>query len=629
MLQHSSDGTIAALVYEQARLRPDAPAIVASRRPSLGYAAVAEQIEIVAGAVRAAGARTTDRVAIVLDNGPEMATAFLGVAACAACVPLNPGYRADELRFYLQDTRTRAVVALAGESGALPAVVRALGLASIEIETDRDAPAGSFRIAGAPRQPPGECAAPHDTALVLHTSGTTARPKIVPLSQANLVASARNIARHLALTSQDRCLNVMPLFHVHGLVGALLATLAAGGSIVCTTGFDERSFFDSIAEHDPTWYTAVPTIHQGVVAAGARYAQVAPSHRFRFVRSSSAPLSPRTFAQLQALTRAPVIEAYGMTEAAHQIASNPLPPALAKAGSVGLPAGADVALLDGGRVLPAGAVGEIVVRGPGVTAGYESNPAANAEAFSDGWFRTGDLGRLDPDGYLYITGRSKEIVNRGGEKVSPREVDEALLEHAAVAQAVAFAIPHPTLGEDLVAAVVLHARANADEAALRAFLFERLAAFKVPSALVFVDDIPKGPTGKVQRTNLHEKLGRATDKAYAALRDAGEASIEAIFRDVLGGGPFGAHDNFFLLGGDSLKGTQVMSRINAAHALELPVGTLFRHPTIAALSAEVSALVVRRDSEERDIAAEIAQLSDEEVALLLAEEEAALGRTAG
>ena len=318
-----------------------------------------------------------------------------------------------------------------------------------------------------------------------------------------------------------------------------------------------------------------------------------------------------------------------MTEASHQMASNPLPPALAKAGSVGLPVGADIAVMDCGRLLPAGAVGEIVIRGPSVTAGYESNPDANAEAFSDGWFRTGDQGRFDDDGYLYITGRLKEIVNRGGEKVSPREVDEALLEHAAVAQAVAFAIPHPTLGEDLAAAVVLHAGANADEDALRAFLFERLAAFKVPSALVFVDEIPKGPTGKVQRTGLHEKLGRATAKGYAAPRSSGEASIEAIFREVLGGGPFGVHDNFFVLGGDSLKGTQVMSRINAEHALELPVGTLFRYPAIAALAAEVEALVARRDGEQGDLAAEIAQLSDEEVALLLAEEEAALGRTAG
>ncbi len=506
------------------------------------------------------------RVAIVLPNGPEMAVAFLGVASGAVCAPLNPAYRAAELRFYLEDTRAEVLILDGNDSGPARAVANEMGLQVVEFEQmfspGRAQPSAQARSHAAATGV-ARSGAQHDVALILHTSGTTARPKIVPLTHANLAQSAQAIARHLALSPGDRGLNVMPLFHIHGMVGALLASLHAGSSIVCTSGFDADAFFDWVQQFQPSWYTAVPTIHQTIVANGDAYRRKAPAHRFRFIRSSSSALPPSVARELEEMTGAPVIEAYGMTEASHQMTSNPLPPGVRKPGSVGVAAGADIAIMDeGGQRLAPGETGEIVIRGPGVTSGYENNPQANAQAWTDGWFRTGDQGRIDGDDYLFISGRLKEIVNRGGEKVSPREVDEALLEHPDVAQAVAFAVPHRSLGEDLVAAVVLRAGCGAAETDLRLFLLSKLAAFKVPSRVIFVDAIPKGPTGKVQRTTLHEKLGEFLKRPDPVeLGSEAERLIAGVWTELLGVDPIGPDDNFFSLGGHSLLATQAIARI--------------------------------------------------------------------
>jgi acyl-CoA synthetase (AMP-forming)/AMP-acid ligase II len=300
----------------------------------------------------------------------------------------------------------------------------------------------------------------------------------------------------------------MPLFHIHGLAAAVLATLSSGGSVFCTPGFDALKFFGWMRDAQPTWYSAVPTMHQTIVARSQRNGDVVTGSRLRFVRSSSAALPPRLMDALERVFDCPAIEAYGMTEAAHQMASNPLPPSPRKPGSVGIAAGPELAVMsEDGRLLPTGHGGEIVIRGDNVTGGYVANPEANAGAFVDGWFRTGDCGHFDDDGYLRLTGRLKEIINRGGEKISPREVDEVLLDHPAVDQAVAFALPHPVLGEDVGAVVVLRDGAEASEQSLRSHVASRLADFKVPRRVVFVADIPKGPTGKLQRIGLADKLG--------------------------------------------------------------------------------------------------------------------------
>jgi acyl-CoA synthetase (AMP-forming)/AMP-acid ligase II len=464
-------------------------------------------------ALNAHGVGRNDRVAIVLDNGPEMAAAFVAIASGTTSAPLNPGYRADEFEFYLTDLNARVLVVEQGKDSPAVEVARKLKVPVVRLVPTRQAGAGSFKLefpaelAQAAAANAGIAEA-DDVALVLHTSGTTSRPKIVPLSQRNVCASADNVRASTAFTAQDRGLNIMPLFHIHGLIAGILAPLSAGGEICCTPGFNALKFFGWMAEAHPTWYTAVPTMHQAIVARGGKNADVIKANPLRFVRSSSSSLPPQVIRELEQTFGAPVIEAYGMTEAAHQMASNPLPPAVRKPGTVGRAAGPEMAIIDlEGQPVAAGVTGEIGIRGDNVMRGYENNPKANGEAFVNGWFRTGDQGVMDGDGYISITGRLKEIINRGGEKISPREVDEVLMDHAAVAQCVTFAMPHDKLGEEVAAAVVLREGAAATEKELQQFLSARLADFKVPRKILILAEIPKGATGKLQRIGLAQKLG--------------------------------------------------------------------------------------------------------------------------
>jgi len=490
----------------------NAPAIIGSDTEALRYGALRTHIESVVSTLNGYGLGPRDRVAIVLPNGPQMASAFVSIAAGATAAPLNPAYRADEFNFFLSDLRASALVLMAESDSPARNVAKAQAIPIIELEPDKDI-AGLFTLRSEIVVSKKNIAptVSDDTALILHTSGTTSRPKIVPLSHDNVVASARHIAETLTLSRRDCCLNIMPLFHIHGLIAAVLASLTAGGSVVCTQGFNALNFFSSMKKYQPTWYTAVPTMHQAILARASRNKTIIQSSQLRFIRSSSSSLPPQVMLQLEKTFDVPVIESYGMTEAAHQMASNPLPPQPRKPGTVGPAAGPEVAIMDqSDDILSAGATGEIVIRGPNVTEGYEGNPEANEEAFSSGWFRTGDQGVIDEDGYLTITGRLKEIINRGGEKISPREVDEVLMDHPAVAQVVTFAIPHEKLGEEVGAAVVLSDRADVEENALRVFVGERLADFKVPRKIVFLDEIPKGQTGKLQRIGLAEKLGLVT-----------------------------------------------------------------------------------------------------------------------
>ena len=515
----SADRTIRGLI---AGGRDDAVAIAAHEAPPLTYAGLRALIDDAVRSLNSLGVGRGDRVAIVLPNGPEMATAFLSVASAAASAPLNPAYRQDEFEFYLEDLKAKALIVEAGSASPALRAAEKLGVKLITLTPEPGAGAGAFRLSGASvaalverggavidrALQPGLAAA-DDVALILHTSGTTSRPKIVPLAQANIWTSARNIAASLELSANDRALNVMPLFHIHGLIAGLSAPLSRGGAVFCTPGFNALKFFSEMEEAKPTWYTAVPTMHQALLTRAARHKEIIARHPLRFVRSSSSSLPPTVIGELEAVFKCPVIEAYGMTEATHQMASNPLR-GVRKPGSVGLAAGPEIAIMDeAGRLLGRGETGEVVIRGESVTAGYENNPKANGEAFVNGWFRTGDQGVIDADGYLSLTGRLKEIINRGGEKISPREVDEALMNHPAVLQAVTFAVPHPMLGEDVGAAVVLREGVAATEQELGAFLSERLAAYKTPRKILFLAEIPKGATGKLQRIGLAQKLGLA------------------------------------------------------------------------------------------------------------------------
>jgi acyl-CoA synthetase (AMP-forming)/AMP-acid ligase II len=504
--------TLAALIGAQ---DGTLPALGAPGRDWMDYAGLRTLAGEVAAALHGAGVGRGDRVAIVLPNGPEMAAAFVTVAQVAVTCPLNPAYKEDEFAFYLEDLKAKAILLIEGEDGPAFAAAEGLGLSVIRVVPDADGPAGAFslRAGEAAGRADSSAPGPEDVALILHTSGTTSRPKIVPLLQSNLAASARNIGTSLNLTAQDRCLNVMPLFHIHGLIAAVSASLAAGGSVWCAPGFDALKFFGWMTEARPSWYTAVPTMHQAILARAGRNAETIAAVPLRFLRSSSASLPGPVMEKLAETFGAPVIEGYGMTEATHQMASNPLPPRAQKPGSVGVEAGPLVRIAHEveDRLIGMGDVGEVVISGPNVTPGYEGNPEANAKSFfqAEGrrWFRTGDQGTFDAEGYLTLTGRLKEIINRGGEKVSPLEVDGVLSAHPVIAQVVTFALPHPKLGEEVAAAVVLREGGTADEAGIRAFAGERLAPFKVPRKVVILEEIPKGATGKLQRIGLAEKLG--------------------------------------------------------------------------------------------------------------------------
>ena len=487
-----------------------ANAIGAPGRDWMTYGQLNALAQTVRTVLRAAGVGAKDRVAIVLPNGPEMATAFISVAQCATTAPLNPAYKEDEFAFYLEDLKASAIIVEAGYAGPALAAAKRFNLTVIEL-TATD-PAGMFTLStnvtgnAADSLPTAD-----DVALILHTSGTTSRPKIVPLLQSNVVASAENIRASLALTPDDRCLNVMPLFHIHGLVAAVSASLAAGASISCTPGFDALKFFGWLQDIDPTWYTAVPTMHQAILARAGRNAEIIKNARLRFLRSSSSSLPGPVMTQLAETFGAPVVEAYGMTEAAHQMCCNPIEPGKQKPGAVGLPAGPEVRIAHEIENRLVNGIGEIAISGPNVTPGYEGNPEANVKNFFEAegkrWFRTGDQGAFDDDGFLSLTGRLKEIINRGGEKISPLEVDGTLSEHPAIAQCVTFAMPHDKLGEEVAAAVVLKEGAAATEREIRDFAAERLAAFKVPRKIIILAEIPKGATGKLQRIGLAEKLG--------------------------------------------------------------------------------------------------------------------------
>lgn len=487
------------------------PALLAPDRPALSYGALRQLVGETVLKLGQLGIGRNDRVAIVLPNGPEMAAAFIAIGSTATTAPLNPSYRAGEYRFYLNDLKAKALVIESGSATPAAAVAMELGISIIELEAPAETPAGRFTLkgtsAGKPSTPgPAEA---RDIGLVLHTSGTTSRPKLVPLSQANICASAQNIAQTLALRPADSCLNIMPLFHIHGLMAAVLASLGAGASIFCSPGFNALKFFTWLAAARSSWYTAVPTMHQAILARAPRNRPVIEKAGLRFVRSSSSSMPPKIMAALEDTFNVPVIESYGMTEAAHQIASNPLPPSPRKSGTVGPADGPEVRLMDpGGKFLRPGETGEIVIRGSNVTGGYEANQDTNASSFTNGWLRTGDLGRFNEDGYLSIVGRIKEIINRGGEKISPREVEEVLLDHPSVAEAVTFAVPHDKLGEDVAAAIVLTEGSSIGSNDIRAFVRQRLADFKVPRRVILVDEIPNGATGKVQRIGLHEKLAK-------------------------------------------------------------------------------------------------------------------------
>lgn len=451
------------------------------------------------------GLKRGDRIAIAMTNSTTMSMTFLASTLCGTAAPLNPKYKQEEFSFYYQDTQAKALITLPDTpAAAIAAATQDMMLIHAKVNNNGTL---NFELvkpistATINTEPPTA----DDIAMILHTSGTTSRPKRVPIRHRNLIASAENIIGAYSLTSADSTLCLMPLFHIHGLVGCLLATLASGGTLIFPNGFNALEFWKLVETYKPTWYSAAPTMHQAILARASRNLEIVKNNPFRFIRSSSASLAPIIIEQIENTLNSPLLESYSMTEAAHLMSTNPLPPKIRKPGTVGYGFNVDIAIMDEeGNLLPQASLGEVVVKGANLIDGYENNPDANATAFVNGWFRTGDQGTIDTDGYLRLTGRIKELINRGGEKISPLEVDNALLRHPKIAEALAFAVPHKSLGEEIHAAVVV--KDEVTEKEIQEHCAKMLADFKVPKQIHILDVLPRGATGKLQRLAMAKLL---------------------------------------------------------------------------------------------------------------------------
>ena len=481
-------------------------AITSDNDQKITFKALKKHIYDISGQLSSHGIRKNNRAVIVLPNGPEMATAFLAISSYMSAAPLNPSYKLNEYEFYLEDLKPKIVIVEKDSSNPVVEAAKKLKIEICEIKHIEGQPKGIFNLYNSSSS--FEFSDENDEALVLHTSGTTSRPKVVPLTNKNIFSSSFNISRSLKLNPDDHCYNIMPLFHIHGLIAILCSSIFAGASVYASTGFNALNFLDQAKKENITWYSGVPTMHQGILLRAKKNVELAQSLSLRFIRSSSASLPPAVFEELKDVFKTTVIEAYGMTEATHQMTSNPLPPEKQKAGFVGKPAGPEVCIMDAAGIIQTNGVeGEVCIRGDNVTKGYENNEEANKSSFINGWFRTGDQGFFDNDGYLKISGRLKEIINRGGEKISPLEIDNILMEHEAVEQVVTFGVKDKMLGEVIGVAIVVKKGIECTDTEIKNYARMHLADFKVPKHICFLDEIPKGATGKMQRIGLAQKLG--------------------------------------------------------------------------------------------------------------------------
>jgi acyl-CoA synthetase (AMP-forming)/AMP-acid ligase II/thioesterase domain-containing protein/aryl carrier-like protein len=584
------------LIERWARSAPGETALLATDGRATSYGRLMACAQQAAESLRGAGFGPGSRLATVLPDTPDTVAPFLGaLSAGVAWCPLSPALRRDEVERYVAALRADAILAPPDPGGAARQVAESRGIPFLTFEPDGqgDEPAIRPASAGVARSGEGRLPDPGDLAMVFHTSGTTSRPKLVPLTHGNVVPAILGVVEALRLTSGDRCLNVMPLSHLHGLGIGILASLAGGGRTVCAAGFDGARFFDWLREFQVTWYSAASPVHKAVLDALARDPGAARGHSLRFVRSGSSRLAPSVMEGLEKALGVPVIDSYGMSEAVAQLATNLLPPGRRKVGSVGVAAGSEIAVIDAaGTRLPTGQTGEVVIRGPSVTAGYENDDEANRGAFIDGWLRTGDRGYLDEDGFLFLRGRLKEVINCGGETVSPFEVDEVLMRHPAVKDAAAFPLPDRRLGEAVGAAAVLHGGAAATEPEIIRFASERLAHYKVPRAVFFVDALPRGATGKVRRAELSEL---AEEWSAAARQAAAEARgrdgsipvfgmLRGIWADVAGREGCEPTDNFFELGGDSVSAMRLLARVEEASGTAVPAAVFYADPTLEGLA---------------------------------------------
>jgi len=605
--------TVFSLLELQAEKHPKSIAIESPGRYPLSYAGLLRLTKQIIYSIRLANISYTDRVAVIMPNSPELAVVLLAVSSSATCVPLNPDYQLDEFKQLFNELDINTVVIAAGRRDYAKKAARESGIQIMELPISlypeqQKYFKHNFRLFSQQTVPSEHYIAPEDSkfdeqqynnmvkvlpcendiALLLHTTGTTSKPKIVELSHKNILEAAHNICHSLALDSIDKCMAMMPQFHIGGVVDTLLAPIVTGGTTIINSRFEASLFFNYLPKHQPTWFQAVPTMLHELLNYAKKNSLPNINPPLRLIRSVSAPLPEPLMRELETFFTIPVIEIYGMTEAGPLIASNPLPPMARKANSVGKPCGPEVKILDSNNEFVATEqLGEVVIKGSSVFSGYEKEASANAKWFHQNWFRTGDLGYFDKDGYLYLQGRVKEVINRGGEKISPFEVDKAMREHASVADAVSFPIPHRSLGEGVAALVVLKANEKLSEMELQSYLSSKIMAFKIPQRILFIEELPESATGKIKRHSLAQELGLDFSAEYVAPTTPTEIKLTKMWAEVLNLEQIGVNDNFFDLGGHSLSGVQLIEAIGEQYGYRINKKALMELSTVKIMSGKI------------------------------------------
>jgi acyl-CoA synthetase (AMP-forming)/AMP-acid ligase II/thioesterase domain-containing protein/acyl carrier protein len=584
------DATLDAIIAQQIANRPECPAIITSKNNCLTYQALGELIGAFGEGLRANGVGRSARLAIMLPDGPELAVAVVAAVCHAVAVPLHPELTATELDELFAMLRIDALVVSDRVDSAGRDVAARHGALLLEASCDRPGDLKIFGSAAAMSAPTdselalGEGVRPDTPAIILRTSATTGRPKLVPLTHRNLTFTADKRTFLFNLTADDRALCATPLYYSQALKGMLLTSLLLGGSVACPDRAVNRDVVSWVTDLQPTWLAAGPTFLMNLLERALTRRGAPLRHCLRFIRSGAAPLSSAVRQGLEEVFGVPVLEGYGLTETG-TVAANSIAPAHRKPGTVGRPSPHEVAIrAEDGRLLPLGATGEIVVRGPGVTPGYLYNEKANRDAFIDGWFLTGDLGSIDHEGYLTYLGRRKDYISRGGEKISLHEVERALLLHASIRDAAAFSVAHPRLGENVAAAVVLMPGAKATPTDIKTFLAGHLAPFKIPQHVLLMPELPKGATGKTLKLQLSEAIAERI-REVAPPESPLEFQILEIWQRLLGCADIGIDTDFFEAGGDSLLAVQMVCEVEAITRQPMPPSTLKSVYTVRELAA--------------------------------------------
>jgi len=603
----TSQNTIGKEIRRRAGLQPENIAIAASSFMPLSYRELQALIDNVRTALRRTGLGRGARIAIAVPNGPRATLVIVAVSCSAVSVPLNPRQTLREIEVCLAAVQPDAVLLVKGADSVVRRVAERTGIKILEVARSRDgvldvridtAQISACAASGEPDEP--EPTAP---AFILQTSGTAAEPKLIPFSHRNMLAAAARLQSWFNLTPHDRCLSASPPFYSHGLKVTVFTPLLSGGTVAFPADaakFDYTEWFGALK---PTWYSAGPTLHRQVFDQTKSRTDAKTGHSLRFILSGGAPLPREVMQGLQQALGIPVVEHYGSSEGA-QIAANLPSPGRSKLGTCGTPwPGTLMIVGEDGRPVPQGEQGEILIGGPTLIPGYLNAPELNRTCFINGWFKTGDIGSLDEDGFLTLHGRKNDLINRGGEKISPSEIDELLMRHPAVAEAAAFSVPHSRLGEDVVAAVVLRSGTTTTAVELRKYLHDQLAPFKVPRRIVIRDQLPKGKTGKVLRRQLSETFEKrsATDGHIVAPppNDRGvvdtilATQMKELWERLLQIETISFDDDFSEKGGDSLLAMEMLSELERLTGQKVPSSILFEARTIRQLAQKLSALDIQ------------------------------------